>query len=65
MPIYVNAYGWLDASVGYRLNDQVSFVLQGHNLPGTVRTSYYGVEARPQSAWLNDIQISAAMMVRF
>jgi outer membrane receptor protein involved in Fe transport len=65
VPIYTHAYGWLDASLSYRLNDKVSFILQGHNLLGTVRTSYYGVETRPYSAWLNDIQISAAMTVRF
>lgn len=65
LPIYTNAYGWLDASFSYRLNDRIVFVLQGHNLLRTIRTSYYGVETRPKDAWLNDVQISAAVTVRF
>ena len=38
--------------------------IEGQNLLGTVRTSYYGVETRPQSAWINDRQISATLMVQ-
>ena len=38
--------------------------IEGQNLLGTARTSYYGVETRPQSAWINDRQISATLMVQ-
>lgn len=65
LPIYTKAYGWLDASVSYRYTDKVSIVIAGTNLLGTVRSSYYGVETRPQSSWINDRQLSLAMTARF
>jgi len=65
LPIYTKAYGWLDASVSYRFSEKVSVVLAGTNLLGTVRSSYYGVETRPQSNWINDTQVSVAVTARF
>lgn len=65
LPVYTKAYGWLDASVGYRFTDRISLSIEGTNLLRTVRTSYYGEETRPQSAWINDAQVSAVMTVRF
>lgn len=65
LPIYTKAYGWLDASVSYRFSEKISFVLAGTNLLGTVRQSYYGVETRPQSNWINDTQVSVAVTARF
>jgi iron complex outermembrane receptor protein len=60
-PVYTKAYGWLDASMTYQLSKKVSLTLEGTNLLKTVRTSYYGVETRPQSSWVNDRQISLSM----
>jgi TonB-dependent receptor len=65
LPGYVDAYGWLDASFSYRLNNRVTLSLEGTNLLRTVRTSYYGVATRPQNAWINDRQISIAALIRF
>jgi TonB-dependent receptor len=65
LPIYTKAYGWLDASVSYRFSEKVSVVIAGTNLLGTVRSSYYGVETRPQSNWINDTQVSVAVTARF
>lgn len=65
LPIYTKAYGWLDASVSYRFSDKVSLVIAGANLLRTVRSSYYGVETRPQSSWLNDTQVSVTVTARF
>ena len=65
LPIYTKAYGWLDASLAYRYSDKVTFALEGLNLLRTVRTSYYGVETRPQSSWANDLQLGASVTVRF
>lgn len=62
---YVKAYGWLDASLIYRLNDKVSFSLEGLNLTRTVRQSYWGIESRPNSTWINDRQIGATATIRF
>jgi outer membrane receptor protein involved in Fe transport len=64
LPIYTKAYGWVDASVSYRFNKHVSLVLAGSNLLGTVRHSYYGVETRPQSSWINDTQLSLSLTAR-
>lgn len=65
LPVYTRAYGWLDAALGYRISDQLSIALEGLNLTGTTRSSYYGVPTRPQSSWRNDTQIAATMTVRF
>lgn len=65
LPIYTKAYGWLDASVSYRFSDTISIVIAGTNLLGTMRSSYYGVETRPQSSWINDTQVSLAVTARF
>jgi TonB-dependent receptor len=65
LPIYTQAYGWLDASLSYRFTDQLSLLLAGNNLLNTRRSSYYGVATRPQSSWINDTQLSATLMLRF
>jgi TonB-dependent receptor len=64
LPVYLRGYGWLDASVTYRLSDHVSLALEGTNLLRTVRTAYYGVPTRPQGAWINDRQVGLVAMVR-
>lgn len=65
LPIYTKAYGWLDASLNYRFTDSLTMALAGTNLLRTVRSSYYGVETRPQSSWINDTQLSVAVTARF
>lgn len=65
LPIYTKAYSWLDASVSYKLNKKTTLALEGTNLLQTVRSSYYGVETRPQSSWINDRQISVTLSVRY
>jgi TonB-dependent receptor len=65
LPIYTSAYGWLDASVSYKYTKQITFALEGTNLLRTVRTSYYGVETQPQSAWMNDREVSVSVNVRY
>jgi iron complex outermembrane receptor protein len=62
-PVYTRAYGWLDASVAYRLG-RISLALEGVNLLRTIRHSQFAVATRPQSAWLNDVQVSAIVAVR-
>lgn len=65
LAVYTRAYSWLDASVTYRFNDRVSLALEGTNLLGTMRRSYYEVETRPESNWVNDRQIGVMLAVRF
>ena len=64
LPTYMRGYGWLDASATYRLGDRISLSLEGTNLLRTVRTTYFGVATRPQSAWINDRQIGVAVTMR-
>jgi hypothetical protein len=64
LPIVMRAYGWLDASLTYRLGERVSLSLEGTNLLRTVRSTYFGVPTRPQSAWLNDRQVAMVATVR-
>jgi TonB-dependent receptor len=65
LPIYTRGYGWLDASLGYRIDEHVTFSVEGLNLLNTLRSSYYGVETRPQSVWVNDTQVGATVTVRY
>jgi iron complex outermembrane receptor protein len=64
LPIYTRGYGWLDASFSYRLDDRATLSVEGTNLLRTVRSAYYGVATRPQSAWINDRQISLVLQIR-
>jgi iron complex outermembrane receptor protein len=58
------SYGWLDASLRWQVTDRVSWSLEGGNLLGTMRRSYFGVETRPQSALVNDRQIGTSLSLR-
>jgi len=64
LPIYTRAYGWLDASLRFRFTDKLSLAIEGINLLGTMRRSYYGVTTRPQSVWLDDTQLAVTLMIR-
>lgn len=63
-PVYMDAYGWLDASVGYRFTDKISFAIEGNNLLNTERHTYFERETRPQTTWKNDTQVSVTATVR-
>ena len=65
LPVYTGAYGWLDASLRYHVNERFSIALDGNNLLGTRRMSYYGVPTRPQSVWANDVQVGLSAALRF
>jgi TonB-dependent receptor len=58
------AYGWLDASLRWRATQRLTLSLDGGNLLGTLRRSYFGVATRPQSAWVNDRQIGISASLR-
>jgi TonB-dependent receptor len=64
LPVYTAGYGWLDASLAYRLDDQVSLSVDGLNLLRTVRRSYYGAGTHPQTTWTNDRQIGIAVTMK-
>ena len=64
-PVYTKAYGWLDASLSYRVSRDLTVAIEGMNLLGTMRSSYFGVESRPQSSWVNDRQISVSATAKF
>lgn len=65
IPVYLDAYGWLDASASYRVTNQVTLTIAGTNLLDTERQTYYGRETRPQTTWSNDTQISATVTIHF
>jgi outer membrane receptor protein involved in Fe transport len=65
LPVYTRGYGWLDASLRLKVNPQLTLALEGNNLLNTRRTSYYGEATRPQSAWINDVQIGVGATLRF
>jgi TonB-dependent receptor len=57
-------YGWLDASVRWRVTERLTWSLDGGNLLGTVRRSYFGAPTRPQGAWVNDRQFGTTLSLR-
>jgi len=59
-----NDYGWLDASLRWRITDRLTWSLDGGNLLGTLRHSYFGVPTRPESAAVNDRQIGSSLSVQ-
>ncbi|PPC91980.1 MAG: TonB-dependent receptor [Methylobacter sp.] len=65
VPVFTRGYGWLNASIGYRINNHLSISLEGTNLLGTVRRSFFGVPTRPQNTFANDTQVSFTASVRF
>lgn len=58
------AYGWLDASLRWQVTDRLTWSLDAGNLRSTLRRSYFGVETRPQFAWVNDRQIGTSLSLR-
>jgi len=58
------AYGWLDASLRWRVTDQLTWALDGGNLLGTLRRSNFGRDTLPQNAWVNDRQIGTSLSLR-
>jgi outer membrane receptor protein involved in Fe transport len=65
LPAYTRGYGWLDASIALRIDPNLTLSIEGGNLTGTLRRSYYGVETRPQDAFVNDRQIAVRVSARF
>lgn len=65
LPIYTHGYGWLDASLSYRVGDRITLAVDGTNLLGTMRRAYYGVATRPQANWINDRQYSVSATLAF
>jgi TonB-dependent receptor len=59
-----HAYGWLDASLRWRCSEHLTWSLDGGNLLGTLRRTYFGVETRPQNAWVNDRQIGTSLSLK-
>lgn len=62
---YTRGYGWLDASLAYRIDQRMTVSVEAGNILGTVRRSYYGTPTRPQGAWANDRQLAVSMSVQF
>lgn len=65
LPLYTEAYDWLDASLIYKVNSHLSLSIEGLNILGTVRKSYYETPERPQTAWLNDTQVIGSITLRY
>jgi TonB-dependent receptor len=53
---YNKAYGWLDASIGYDLNDNISLSVEASNLLHTRIDQYFTTTTRPASTTVNDRQ---------
>lgn len=64
-PIYTKAYGWLDASLEYKIVHNVQVYVDGSNLLRSKILSYYGVPTLPQGATIDDREVMAGVNVKF
>lgn len=62
---WTRAYGWLDASLRWRMSPRVTWAIDGVNLTRTLRRSDFGAASRPQNAFANDRQLAASVSVQF
>lgn len=53
---YTRGYGWVDASLDWRVDPRWTLTIEGSNLTRTLRRAYNEVPTRPASAWTNDRQ---------
>lgn len=65
LPIYSKAFGQLDASATYDINDHMAFTIEGVNLTDTQRDTFFGKETRPRDSILVDRRVSATLRVDF
>jgi iron complex outermembrane receptor protein len=65
LPVWTDGYGWLDASLRWRVKPQLTLALDGGNLTRIVRRSYFGSQTRPDAALLNDRQYSVSASLAF
>jgi len=65
LPIFNDARGQLDASVGYTVNEHLTLTVDGINLTNTTNRTYYGIASRPQSSVLNDRRVSGTARITF
>jgi TonB-dependent receptor len=54
LPIYDKAFGQVDASVTYHVNDNFSLTAAAVNLTNTKRAPIFGVDTRPRDVQVND-----------
>jgi len=64
LPNYVQGFGWLDASLAWRIDAHTTLRLEGGNLLDTVRHSNWGRATRPQSTWQNGRQFGVALALK-
>jgi iron complex outermembrane receptor protein len=62
---WTQSYGWLDASLRWRMSPRVTWAIDGQNLTRTLRRSDFGAASRPQNAFVNDRQVAASVSVQF
>lgn len=65
LPVITRAYGWVDASLRYRVDPRISLAIEGGNLLRTLRTARLESATRPQQAWLNDRQFAVTATLQF
>jgi iron complex outermembrane receptor protein len=61
---HTRGYGWVDASLDWKINPALTLTLEGANLTRTLRSSYQGAPTRPQHAIVNDRQLALRLGVR-
>ncbi|EMD84389.1 TonB-dependent receptor [Pacificimonas flava] len=65
IPVYRKGYGWLDASINYDLNENVTLTLEGSNLLRTREFTYFENITRPNNISIDDRQIMAGVRFNF
>jgi TonB-dependent receptor len=65
LPIYAKAYGILDASIGYKINEHADLTFDASNILHEEYGSYFGQEDRPRFHNLFDTRYGMALRVKY
>ncbi|MBO9707719.1 MAG: TonB-dependent receptor [Caulobacter sp.] len=65
LPVYSKAFGQVDASINYDINDHMAFSIEGVNLTDTQRDTFFGKESRPRDSILVDRRVSATLRINY
>jgi TonB-dependent receptor len=65
LPLLNEPFGQLDGSVNYEINDHLTASIEASNMTDTMRTTNYGLKARPHDYQYNDRRIGVSLRVSY
>ncbi|MFZ6845016.1 TonB-dependent receptor [Undibacterium sp. RuTC16W] len=60
-PVYMKAYGMLDAYISYAISKNLKLAFEANNLTKTVRRSYYSIDNMPRGVYVDDRRFALSL----